>query len=204
MLSGHLQDLRFAIRTLRRQPLVLVTTVLLLGFGIGACTVLFSAIDALLLRPLPVRAPDELVRFVTIRPVLGTRGDFSYPFLRAARERFQTVSDIFAWQPVDLALTAPSPPERVRAHAATGNFFQALGIPAAIGRVIEPADDQPSKATVAMLSDGFWRRRFGADPRVLGRAITLNGHPFTVIGVLPAWFNSTTYPSKPARTCAFP
>jgi predicted permease len=197
MLSGLLQDLSFAVRTLRRQPLVLIATILLLGLGIAACTVLFSAIDALLLRPLPVRAPDELVRFVTIRPVLGARGDFSYPFLRAARERFHTVVDIFGWQPFDLALTAPGPPERIRAHVSTGNFFQALGVPAAIGRVIEPADDQPSKAAVAMLSDGFWRRRFGADRGVLGRAITLNGHPFTVVGVLPAWFNDVSVETSP-------
>lgn len=192
-----LQDLAFVLRTLRRQPLVLVTAVLLLGLGAGANVVLFSAIDALLLRPLPVRAPHELVRFVTIRPVLGARGDFSLPFLRAARERFETVRDIIGWGPLDVALTAPGPAERVRVHACTGNFFQVLGIPAAIGRAIEPALDRPSTANVAMLSDAFWRRRFGGNPHVVGKPITLNGRSFTVIGVVPARFNDISVETSP-------
>lgn len=190
-------DLRFAARALRRQPVVSITAVLLLGLGIGASTMLFSAMDALMLQPLPVRQPQDLVRFVRTRPVIGTRSDFDYAFLRAARERLRTVHDVFAWAPFDVAMTSGGPPERIRVHVTTGNYFEALGVRAALGRAIEPGDDQPSKAAVAVLSDGFWRRRFGADPAVLGRAITLAGHSFVVIGVTAARFNGVSIETSP-------
>ncbi len=197
MLSGLIQDLRFALRSLCRQPVVLITTVLLLGLAIGASTVLFSAVNALMLRSLPVRQPEELLRFVTIRPVLGVRSDFDYKFLLAARERCQTVRDVFAWEAFDVALTQAGSPERLRANVVTGNYFQALGVPAALGRTIEPADDQPAEAAVTVLSDGFWKRRFGGDPKVLGRSIALNGHAFTIVGVSPAEFTGIAIETSP-------
>lgn len=197
MLYGFIQDLRFAERSLRRQPVVLITTILLLGLGIGASTVLFSAINALLLRPLPVSHPRDLVRLVQVRPNLGARSDFSYAFLTAARKRFEAVRDIFAWESLNVSFTRMGEPERIRIHVVSGNYFDALGIKAALGRGIEPSDDQASKATVAVLSDGFWRRRFGGDPRVLGRSITLNGVAFTVIGVMPAGFTDISIETSP-------
>src|SRR5713226_7800637 len=130
---GLAQDLRLATRQLRRQPMLLIVTTLLLGLGIGAVSVFFSIVDALLLRPLPVRDPQELVRVVQIRPNLAAGSYFHESFLRALREGSRTLRDAFAWQEYNVPFVESGAPERIRAEGVSGNYFVALGVGAALG-----------------------------------------------------------------------
>src|SRR5215813_2680184 len=126
-------DLRFAARSLSRQRALFATAALLLAVGIGANTVFFSVIDALLLRPLPVRDPASLVRFVQVRPNLGPRGVFPEKFYRALRDHSRLLASVFAMQELNFAFSTGDTPIQVRTALVSENFFATLGVPAAIG-----------------------------------------------------------------------
>jgi predicted permease len=198
VLDGFVLDARSVARSLRRRPALVAAIVTLLGLGIAANTFFFAITDALLLRELPVRAPEQLFRVVQIEPRLGPRSDFNPPFLRALEEHARTLTQPFGWTEDNVAASfAGGPAERLRAGFVTGGYFSTLGIGAAIGRTITPADDMPAKANVVLLSHAYWQRRFHADPRVLGRVLHLNGHAFTIIGVTPASFTGLTIDTSP-------
>lgn len=172
-----LQDLRYAARTLLRAPGFTLAIVLTLALGIGATTALFSAIDALLLRPLPLHEPERLVE---ISPTMETdlfKGDappFSYPAFQALGEQNQTVQGIAAAAGAKLSFSDDEYAEDVAGLFVTGNYFGLLGVSPARGRTITPADDQRGSPTAGVvLSDRLWRRRFGADPAVVGLVIGL-------------------------------
>ena len=181
------QDLRYGLRQLRRNPGFTVVAVLTLALGIGANTAIFSVIEALLLRSLPVPNPQELLQ-VDIT-VVGIKSDsFSYPIIRALSERKDVFANLggFCANTFHVGLRGmsnPTPGEWV-----SGGFFPALELKPAAGRLLTPADDQPGAPLVAVISDGYWERNFHRDPRAIGSTLTVEGHPVTIVGVEPHGF----------------
>jgi predicted permease len=191
------QDFRQALRLLAKDPGFTAAVVLTLGLGIGANTAIFTLLDQVLLRELPVRAPQELVVLHAPGPNRGAIHQFSgfsaplsYPMYADLRDGGGDVfAGVLARLPVDVNLTLRNESERVAGELVSGNYFAVLGVGAAPGRAFTPDDDRTRLGhPVAMLSHGFWTRRFAADPGVVGREITLNGHAFTVVGVAAAGF----------------
>jgi putative ABC transport system permease protein len=181
------RDLRYAARLLIRAPGFTAIALLTLALGIGANTAIFSVLKAVLLRPLPYADPDRLV-LIGERGPTGSAGNVGYATFadwRARSRGFVEMAAIRSWLPT---LIADGEAERLPGMRVSANFFQLLGVKPAIGRDFTPAEDTPAGWQVAMLSDGLWRRTFGADPSVVGRAITLSGLPFTIVGVMPASF----------------
>ncbi len=179
--------LRSAWRTLRRAPGYLAAAVLTLALGIGATTALFGVVDRVLLRPLPYREPGRLVR---IWDQSGMADGLLEDIRRqstayAAVAGFGYVGDVTVLTGDAAGRASPG---RSPASAATGNLFEVLGASAALGRALRPDDGRPGAPPVAVLSDAFWRERFGADPRVVGRDVTIDGTRHQVVGVMPAAF----------------
>jgi predicted permease len=188
-------DLRHAVRLLVRNPLFTATAVLSLAIGIGATTTVFTLADALLLRrPVGVVEPDRVVDIGRTRN--GREFDnSSYPNFQDIAAQATKLSGVFAYDldPTAVALGGDRGAERVHATIVSGNYFQVLGVTPQLGRLITPEDDKaPGASPVAVLSDRLWRRRFNADPSIVGRPIVLNGTPFTVVGVAPPGFRGTT------------
>ncbi len=185
------QDVRYALRQLVRSPGFTAVAVLTLALGIGANTAIFSAIDAILLKPLPY--PDA-ERIVTVwqREQGATERDLAAPgnFLDW-RERSTSFEALAAAEPYSHGYLAPDGPETLRSWVVTENFFDVVGVPALLGRTLRPEDNQRgegARARVAVLGYGLWQRRFGGDPGIVGQALTLDGEPVTVVGVMPARF----------------
>ncbi len=182
------QDLRYTLRTLLKSPAFTAVAVLTLALGIGANTAVFSVINTVLLRPLPYEDPDRLALIWTNFGPDLPQNWVSGPELVEMRELNTTFEDIGVVVPTTVSVTEDGEPEQVGAAGVSGNFFSVLKVGAAVGRSFVPDDDMSGAAPVVMLSDGFWRRRFGADPGVLGRTIFADGRSYTVVGVLPPGF----------------
>ena len=187
-----LQDLRYGLRTLATAPAFTLVVVLTLALGIGANTAIFSLTDQVLLRLLPVKAPDRLVMLDGPGAFQGrtfNRATFSYPMYRDFRDQNTVFDGVLARFPAPITLMADGQAERVSGELVSGNYFDVLGVRAHIGRTFTPDDDRtPGGHPIVMLSHHYWTRRFGADPRVLNRAVTLNGLPMTIVGVTPPGF----------------
>lgn len=193
-----MNDLRYAVRTLAKTPGFTLVAAALLAAGIGANAVIYSAIDAVLLRRLPVRHPEELVRLVQRTPQLGTRSYFPYEMYTAIRDHSTTLTQPFGEEEWRIAMNQPAPAEQIRVAVTTPEFFEALGVPARYGRTLMSADGEETPGDLpAVLSHGFWARRFDADPAAVGRAIVLNGHRFTIVGIMPREFNGTSLDTSP-------
>ncbi len=193
-----MNDFRFAARLLAKAPAFTAVAAGLLAAGIGANAVIFSVADAILLRPLPVKHPEELVRLVQRSPQLGVRSSFSYTLYEALRDRSTTVSTVFGEQESRIAMNDPPPAEQIQVMLVTPEFFTALGVRALYGRTLTPEDAKESPGPIpAVLGYGFWRRRFAANPQAIGRTITLHGHKFVVAGVMPRSFNGTSIDTSP-------
>ena len=183
---------------LAKSPGFTLIAVALLAVGVGANALIFSASDAVLWRPLPVRHPEELVRMVQRIPRIGTSSSFHYSFYQALREHSTSLSAVFGEAPIDVAMNQPAPAEQVRVHMATPEFFEVLGVPALFGRTFTEDDAKGHPGTPpAVLSYGFWRRRFNSDPAAVGRTLVLHGHPFVIVGVMPRGFNGTSVDTAP-------
>ena len=184
-LSVLVQDLRYALRSLRRQPLFTSIAVITLAVGIGANTAIFSVVNGVLLTPLPYREPERLVTlWETLKD--ADRVMVSYPNYLDWRARQRGFEDITIYnQYGSFNLTGQGDAERVRGALVAGNYFQLLGVHPALGRLITPTDDMPASARVAVLSNAFFRSRFGGDPSLVGKSLMLDGVAYTVIGVLP-------------------
>jgi predicted permease len=194
----RMSDLRYAARMLAKSPGFTLVTAGLLSIGIGASSLMFSAFESVWLRPLPVRHPEQLVRLVQKIPQLGTRSYFVYAYYRALKEHSTTLAGVFGENEMLVAMNEPTPSEQIRVHLSTPEFFQDLGVDALYGRVLSPDDAKDDSGTLpAVLSYGFWRRRFHADPAALGQTIAVHGHRFTVVGVMPRDFNGITVESAP-------
>src|SRR5262252_3337149 len=192
ILGPMLQDLRYAARTLVTAPGFTMVVVLTLALGIGANTAIFSLTDQVLLRLLPVKSPERLVVLDgpgAFRGRTFNNGTFSYPMYRDFRDRNTVLDGVLARFPAPLTLMTDGQAERVSGELVTGNYFDVLGVRAQIGRTFTPDDDRtPGGHPVAILSHNYWTRRFGADPTVLNRSVTINGLPMTIVGVTPIGF----------------
>ncbi|MBF5045667.1 ABC transporter permease [Aggregicoccus sp. 17bor-14] len=186
-MESLLQDLRYALRTLRRSPGFALAAGLTLALAIGANTVIFSALYATLLKPLPYREPERLVR-VWDAQVGVDKASASASEVLAWRQS-RAVAGIAAYDRADLNLTGTDAPQRVNAARSTANLFDLLGVHPQLGRGFTEDEAQEGAPHVAVLSDAFWHRQLGGDPQVLGKSLTLNGESYTVVGVLPADFS---------------
>jgi predicted permease len=190
------EDLRYALRGLRKSPMFTIVALLSLGLGIGANTAIFSLMDQALLRSLPVKQPEKLVLFSAKGPRRGqvntSYGDvytFSYPMYRDFRDHNPVFSGVLARFPISFSMSWHDQTERIYGDLVSGNYFDVLGVHAAIGRAFLPEDDStPGAHPVVMLSYGYWKRRFGADPGVLNQTIMLNAHPMTIVGIAQPGF----------------
>jgi putative ABC transport system permease protein len=184
-----LQDVRYGWRMLVKKPTFTIVSVLTLALGVGANTAIFSIVNAVLLRSLPYPDPDRLVRIFFNEPGVGLRDvRFSQPELDDLQTRsgvFEDVSPIFEGSE---DLTGAGQPERVEGVNGSFSYFSMLGVTPQIGRLFSPQDYVPGFAAEAVISDGLWRRAYGADPNVLGRTIRIDNDPLTIIGVLPRGF----------------
>jgi putative ABC transport system permease protein len=184
-----LQDVRYGLRMLVKMPTFTIVAVLTLALGVGANTAIFSIVDAVLLRPLPYRDADRLVRIFFNEPGVGLRDvRFSKPELDDLQTRagvFEDVTPIFEGSE---NVTGTQQPERVEGVNTSFSYFSMLGVIPQIGRLYGPQDFAPGFAAEAVISDGLWRRAYGADPNVIGRTIRIDNDPLTIIGVLPPGF----------------
>jgi predicted permease len=181
-----LQDIRYGMRGLRRSPGFALTAVLTLALGIGATTAIFSAVYALLMRPLPYRQPDRLV-WVAAHWKRGG-GAVAAADMVAWRERGRPFEAVAGYDPFDSTLTGAGDAVQIPGALVTTNFLSLLGVAPEAGRDFVAADGRPGSTGVALLSDALWRERFSGDPRVLGTALNLGGTLYTVVGVLPPRF----------------
>jgi predicted permease len=181
------QDVRYAMRMFGRTPGFTVVVVMTLALGIGANTAVFSLINAVLLKMLPVRDPEQLVKLSKVQPVNGPNDYFSYPEVERFQRETQTFSGLFAFAYLgDVNVEVNGHGEIANGQVVSNNYFSTLGVPAILGRAIEPADDQGS--SVAVISYKYWRERLAGDPAVVGTKIVVNNYPFTIIGVTPPEF----------------
>jgi predicted permease len=190
--SGFLQDLRYAVRMLGKSPGFTAVAVAMLALGIGANTAIFSLVDAVLLRPLPFPEADRIVTLGEARKGEDARHGSSTSYLnfldwKAESRSFEAMTIFNGWQP---ALTGSGEAERLPAAFVTAEVFDVLRVRPALGRAMRPEENRADAPMVAVVSHGFWQRRMGADREAVGRTITLNGQPFTMIGVLPAGFRA--------------
>lgn len=191
VIHGIAMDLRVALRQLRRQPALAATAVICLTLGIGANTAILSVADAVLFRPLPFHDPGRLVLVGEGLPVVGDGnfGTISAPDYLDYRKLDGSVFTSSAVFDVEsAALTGDATPERVTGLRTSATLFRVLGVHPSLGRDFQPDADAPGSPNVVIISDALWRRRFGGDPAVVGRAITLDGEPWTVVGIMPPGF----------------
>lgn len=184
-MESLLQDLRYAFRVLAKSPGFTVVAVLALALGIGANTAIFSILDALLLRPLAFEDLDHLVLFWVTLPQGGFTDRAAPADVRDWSSQNHVFEQIAPYRGWDVNLTGAGEPERVEGCQVSASFFAALGVKAALGRTFLAGEDQPGWDQVVVLSDGLWRRRFGADPAVIGKTVQLDGRTYAVVGVLP-------------------
>src|SRR5213080_394739 len=179
-----LQDLKFALRTLAKSPGFTLVAVLTLALGIGANTAIFSAVNAVLLKPLPYPGSDRLVQIMSTG-FRGVRFGVSFPDLQDLRALSQDFTGVAATTTQRYNLTGAGDPREVQAAAVTGDVFEVLQVRPEIGHGFTTADD---RTPLALLAHGLWVTNFGRDPGILGRSISLDGRSFTVVGVMPAGF----------------
>ena len=208
-IEGFLQDVRYGLRQLRSNPGFTAVTVITLALGIGANTAIFSVINAVMLRMLPVQEPERLVQ-------IGFQGkhrgesfvgeSFSYPLFKELRQHNQVFTDVSAfdyWDSFDAHLANPgsgAASEPIQGQLVSANFFSLVGVNAIIGRTFGADEDTGAGAhPVTVISYGLWTRRFAQDPAVLGNKLTIEGTPFTIIGVAPFHFDGV----NPGQTCDF-
>lgn len=183
-------DLRFAFRTLLRSPGFTLVAILSISLGIGANTAMFSYVDGLLLRPLPVRNASAVISLRATSPG-EPLGDVSYPDYADLRDRTKTMANVvsFTMFPAGIAPTREALPRMTVGYMVSGNFFSGLGIETPVGRSFRTDEDRLGSPLVAVISHAFWERDFNSDPNVAGRTLRLNNAEFTIVGVAPAEFS---------------
>ena len=210
-MTSLLQDLRYGAQMLVKHPAFTAVAVLTIALGVGANTALFSVVDAVLLKKLPVKDPEQLVILKAsydpekfspggydginpVNPATGLKEGTSFPAqtLMRLRQEQGALSDVFAFGFVSMNLNAGGQAEVVNGQAVSGNYYTALGVPALVGRIITDADDNAGASPIAVLSHRFWSTRFGSDPSVVGRQVNINNVPFTIAGVTPPGFGGTS------------
>ena len=189
--EGMLQEVRHAARMLRLNPAFSITAILTLALGIGATTAIFSVVNGVLIKPLPYPEPEAIVR-VTHSALFGKVRGRDFPFsaqmLATYLANNQTFQELGIWRPGQAAITGLGDPEHANTLLVTHGTLRALRVQPAVGRWFSSADDQPGTPETVILSSGYWQRRFGGDPGVIGRVLTIDSRPRQVIGVMPERF----------------
>ncbi|WP_158751916.1 ABC transporter permease [Acidobacterium sp. S8] len=185
------RDCRYSMRTLWRTPAFSITAIMVMALGIGANTALFTVVRSVLLKPLPFKDPSRLIQIYEKSPN-GQRA-FSYVaggMYAAWKKQAPSIEQmaIYGTDPINLSDGGGQLPERIRYASASWEFFSTLGVTPEIGRFFTQSEDSPQAPGTVVLTHGLWERRYGGDKGILGRTIQLDSHPYTVIGVLPAWF----------------
>ena len=185
-----MNELRFALRQLRKSPAFTFIAILTLALGIGANTAIFSVVNAVILRPLPYQAPEQLVWIWETSPKNEIEEEpLSFPNFNDFRQQAQSFEAVGAFTGAAPILSgADGEPERLTGAAVVGDFFSVLGVEPVLGRKFVPEENEDGKNRVAILSHAFWQRRFGGDPGLVGQQIQLNGNQYTVVGVMPPAF----------------
>jgi len=190
-LERLVQDLRYGVRMARRSPGLTAVAVLSLALGIGVNSAMFTVVESILLRPLPYAAPDRLIMVYSVGsfgPITFRDGNFTEADY-VEMLKLDVFSQLAAYAAYPAAVTGGGEPVRVPRTQVTPTFFTALGVAPALGRAILPSDDATAETRAAVISDAFWRRRYQADPRVLGATTVVEGIPHVIVGVMPASFN---------------
>jgi len=187
MMQSFALDLRFAFRAMRKSPGFSAAVILTLALGIGANTAIFSLVDAVILRMLPVRDPKALFFLETVSG-RGTDDSFALPFFEQVRDHNRTMEGVVAFDGTRLSANIDGQAEVLWGQCVSGDFFSLLGVPAARGRTLATADDRPTASAAVVISHRYWTRRFGSDPAVVGKPISLKGVVFTIVGITPEGF----------------
>jgi len=193
-MNSFWQDLRYGVRILLKQPGFTLVAVITLALGIGANTAIFSLVNSILLRPLPFREPDRVVRLIQASPKLGldtwgvSQADFA-----AYRDQNRSFETIALYNSSAINLTGAGEPERLPLTSVTADYFKVFGVNPLLGRTFVEGEDVPGKNLVCVISHAFWQRRFGADPNIVGRMLNLNNTPTQIVGVMPAEFKYPRY-----------
>jgi predicted permease len=194
-MGNLVQDLRYAIRTFRKSPVFVIVAVLSLAFGIGANTAIFTLVDQVLLRLLPVKDPQQLVLLWGRGPHYGSnngRYKLSYPMYEDFRDHNQVFSGMFCRWETSMSVSSDGRTERVDGELVSGTYFPVLGVGPALGRLFTAEDDKtPGGAPYAVLSYRYWLSRYAGSPGIIGKKLIVNGHPLTIIGVSQAGFDGT-------------
>ena len=198
-MNSLLNDIRYALRQLRRSPAFTITVIVTLALGIGANAAVFTLFDQVLLRMLPVERPKELVRFQWSGAFSGSASSFggssfdffSYPMYKDLRDQNQVFAGLLAADRIGVGVSWHNQAESKDAEIVSGNYFRMLGLKPALGRLLTAEDDMVKNANpVVVLSYDYWRTRFGASRGVVGQTVLINGHAFTILGVAPQNFTS--------------
>ena len=195
-----LNDLRYAIRTLRQNPGFTLTAIISIALGIGATSAVFSLADGLVLRPLPVPDPSDVVKLSSRTPG-GTFGDMSYGDFLDYRDKLQSFDGLVAYSltPFGFAKDSRSESQMRYGYLVSGNLFRVMGTEPQLGRGFNPEEDRvPGKSPVVVLAHDFWKNEFSSDPAVIGRRVRLDGLDFTVVGVAPESFTGMELSARPA------
>src|SRR5580698_6288750 len=185
------QDLRYALRGMRKSPGFTATAVLSLALGIGANTAIFSLIDAVLLRWLPVHDPQSLVQVTILRPTAEPLDSFTYPLVRAVAERRDIFSGVGGFAGYRFTTRQGDAIESTPGAWVSGGYYAMLGLQPAAGRLLTDSDDRPGALPVAVITDGYWQRKFARRPDAIGRRIVVEGTPVKIVGVSPAGFTGS-------------
>ena len=190
MFWDHLRnDVRYALRLMVKDARLTAIVVVTLALGIAANSIIFSAVCAVLLRPLPYRQPDRLVQVWDSGPRAGGESDWvSFPDFRDWRAANRVFEGMAAWRFATLTVSGSGEPEAMLGLEVTDRLFAVLGVKPALGRTFLPGEDRPGRETVAVISHGLWQRRFGGDAGLIGRRVHIEGKPYTIIGVMPSEF----------------
>jgi predicted permease len=190
------QDIRYALRTLRKSPAFTMVAALSLALGIGLNTAVFSLIDTLLFRRVKLVDTDRLVSLYRVSAKDGPRGWFPFPVIRQLRDSNHVFTGVAAWTDSGVSVSINGkPPQTVRGAFYSDNYYALLGVQPWLGRAFTPEDDQPGAAPVAMISYDYWQNNFSGNPTALGRTIDIKGTPFQIIGVVPPGFTGLTVPT---------
>jgi hypothetical protein len=186
------QDLRYAIRRLRRAGFVTIGVVLLISIGISANTLIFTFVDAFLWRNLPIREPQTLVQFFERYPNIRPQTYFEYEFYRQVASDSSTLTDVIGESEFTVPLEKGSGPERIYAEGVTENFFSGIGVSAVVGRTLGRGDNR-----VAVLSHNTWANRFAQDAMIAGKSVRLGERSYEIVGVMPRGFTGTNIDAAP-------
>jgi predicted permease len=179
------QDVRYGLRVLSKSSGFAAVAILTLALGIGANTALFSVVNGVLLNPLPFPNPDQLLAVYSRTSAFG-ESSISYPNFLDWHKDNKTFSSLSAFRSEDYNMAGAGEPERLHGHMVSADFFATLGVPLALGRNIQPEEDQAGAGPVVVIGDGLWKRKFGSSPDVLGKSLNLNGKAYTIVGVAPS------------------